>query len=159
MNMKMKMKISEMQSYLDKQFPLKKKEIKTNLHYKNKYTLLVALILSANSSDKQVPMQPIWDLQQTLGNQAVQRMMKSGIIQAKLKISHPNDVYEREADKVAEKIMRMASVSKEDKIEVPNDSLSRIQHKKCSNCQMKDRAKEGEGNPDFKISLQIKDCD
>ena len=41
-------------------------------------------------------------LQRTLGNQAVGR-----IIQAKLSISEPDDPYEREADHVADKVMRM----------------------------------------------------
>jgi hypothetical protein len=46
-------------------------------------------------------------LQQELGNQAVQRLFKSGSIQAKLKIGPPNDIYEQEADRVADQVMRM----------------------------------------------------
>ena len=42
-------------------------------------------------------------LQQTIGNQAVGRM-----IQAKLSIGKPDDTYEREADHVADKVMRMS---------------------------------------------------
>jgi hypothetical protein len=49
----------------------------------------------------------ILSLQQTAGNRTVQRMLKSGILQAKLRIGQPNDVYEREADRVAERVMRM----------------------------------------------------
>ena len=41
-------------------------------------------------------------LQHSLGNQAVGRM-----IQAKLTIGEPDDKYEREADQVADKVMRM----------------------------------------------------
>ena len=47
-------------------------------------------------------------LQQTLGNQAIQRMIRLGVIQASLKVSHPNDPYEKEADRVAAKIMGMS---------------------------------------------------
>jgi len=50
-------------------------------------------------------------LQHTLGNQSIQRMIKSGTIQAKLKVSHPNDPYEIEADRVANQVMRMADVN------------------------------------------------
>jgi hypothetical protein len=50
-------------------------------------------------------------LQNTIGNQAVQRLFKSGIIQAKLKIGQPNDFYEQEADRVAEQVMRMPATS------------------------------------------------
>ena len=44
------------QNYLNKNFPLKKKEIKTFLIYpkNNKYALLVSLIISASSHDEQV---------------------------------------------------------------------------------------------------------
>jgi hypothetical protein len=46
-------------------------------------------------------------LQRTIGNKAVQRLFKSGIIQAKLRISEPGDIYEQEADRVADQVMRM----------------------------------------------------
>ena len=46
-------------------------------------------------------------LQRTIGNQAVQRLIKSGTLQAKLKIGQPGDKYEQEADRVADAVMRM----------------------------------------------------
>jgi len=46
-------------------------------------------------------------LQRTIGNQAVQRLIKSGALQAKLMIGQPGDVYEQEADRVADAVMRM----------------------------------------------------
>jgi len=46
-------------------------------------------------------------LQRTIGNQAVQRMVRSGALQAKLRIGQPGDVYEQEADRVAERVMSM----------------------------------------------------
>ena len=53
------------------------------------------------------PVHPILQLQQSIGNQAVQRLLRSRTIQAKLNISQPGDPFEQEADRVAEKIMRM----------------------------------------------------
>ena len=53
------------------------------------------------------PVHPILQLQHTLGNQAVQRLLRSGAIQAKLSISQPDDIYEQEADRVAEQVIRM----------------------------------------------------
>jgi len=53
------------------------------------------------------PVGQILNLQRTIGNQAVQRLFKSNVIQAKLKIGKPNDKYEKEADKVADIVMRM----------------------------------------------------
>ena len=43
-------------------------------------------------------------VQQNAGNFAVQRLFKSGTLQAKLSISRPDDPYEREADRVADTI-------------------------------------------------------
>jgi hypothetical protein len=51
---------------------------------------------------RRAPLHPILRLQQTIGNRAVQRL-----IQAKLKVSQPGDVYEQEADRVADLVMQM----------------------------------------------------
>lgn len=47
------------------------------------------------------PHRPFLNLQRTIGNQAVQRL------QAKLTVGAPGDIYEQEADRVAEQVMRM----------------------------------------------------
>lgn len=46
-------------------------------------------------------------LQRTIGNQAVQRLIRSGALQAKLRIGQPGDIYEQEADRVADTVIRM----------------------------------------------------
>lgn len=48
---------------------------------------------------------PILRLQRALGNQAVQRMVNSGQIQTKLAIGQPGDVYEQEADRMAQQVI------------------------------------------------------
>jgi len=53
------------------------------------------------------PADRILFLQRTIGNQAVQRLIKSGTLQSKLKIGQPGDKYEQEADRVAEQVMKM----------------------------------------------------
>ncbi|MCC4769557.1 DUF4157 domain-containing protein [Methanosarcina sp. DH2] len=68
--------------------------------------------LNYNSSGS--PADRILQLQRTAGNQAVQRLIKSRALQAKLRVGQPNDIYEQEADRIAEQVMRMpdpASVS------------------------------------------------
>lgn len=50
---------------------------------------------------------PITSYQQAFGNQAVQRMLQAKVIQAKLVVNPPDDEYEKEADKVADAVMRM----------------------------------------------------
>ena len=46
-------------------------------------------------------------VQQSAGNLAIQRLFDSGLIQAKLSISQPDDPYEQEAGQVADQVMRM----------------------------------------------------
>jgi len=81
------------------------------------------------------PADRILHLQRTAGNQAVQRLIKSGVLQAKLKIGQPNDIYEQEADRVAEQVMRMPQpqMSNEKNVSepAPNNSIQR----KCPGCK------------------------
>jgi hypothetical protein len=72
-------------------------------------------LLSRNRQHTNHDYNRITTLQHTLGNQFVQRLIKSGIIQPKLQISHPSDPYEQEADRLVDEVMRMIvpdSVSK-----------------------------------------------
>jgi hypothetical protein len=62
-------------------------------------------IVGSNSSGSTAD--KILQLQRTAGNQAVQRLIKSGALQAKLRIGQPNNIYEQGADRVAEQVMRM----------------------------------------------------
>jgi hypothetical protein len=48
---------------------------------------------------------PALQLQQQAGNQAVQQLLRSGVLQAKLAISNPDDPEEREADHIAQTVM------------------------------------------------------
>jgi hypothetical protein len=45
--------------------------------------------------------------QRTIGNQAVENMIRSGTLQAKLRIGQNGDNYEQEADRVAEAVVKM----------------------------------------------------
>lgn len=61
----------------------------------------------------------ILQLQRTAGNQTVQRLIKSRALQAKLRVGQPNDIYEQEADRVTEQVMRMSD---------------RVIQRKCAKC-------------------------
>jgi hypothetical protein len=63
----------------------------------------IATELSGMSTGGRAP--ALLALQQTHGNRYVQRVVAG--IQAKLKVGQPGDVYEREADRVADAVMRM----------------------------------------------------
>jgi len=60
-----------------------------------------------SSQSKNSPINHFLHFQKTIGNQAVQRLFKSDVIQAKLKIGQPGDKYEQEADRVADMVMKM----------------------------------------------------
>jgi len=49
---------------------------------------------------------PFIKLQRQIGNQGVLRLLSAGKIQTKLEISHPGDIYEQEAEKIANNIMQ-----------------------------------------------------
>ena len=57
----------------------------------------------------------IGNLQRAIGNQAVQSLFKSGHIYPKLKIGAPNDIYEQEADRVADQVMRKQDMTVSDR--------------------------------------------
>jgi hypothetical protein len=51
----------------------------------------------------------IMRLHQTYGNRYVQRLLNSKVLQAKLNISQPGDIYEQEADRVADVVTRVVN--------------------------------------------------
>jgi len=64
---------------------------------------------SRSAAPSAASLPPALQLQQMVGNQAMQEFLRSGYIQAKLAISNPDDPEEREADQVAHTIMRKAA--------------------------------------------------
>jgi hypothetical protein len=62
---------------------------------------------AGQSQSMSSPVDQVLYLQRTIGNQAVQQLIKSGTLQAKLRIGQPGDKYEQEADREAEQVMRM----------------------------------------------------
>jgi peptidoglycan hydrolase-like protein with peptidoglycan-binding domain len=91
-------------------------------------------------------------LQRALGNQGMQRLLRSGAIQPKLTVGPADDEYEREADRVADTVMRMpepgavaavrgaaisvqrACPSCEEEEALQRAPLSRLQ-RKCTQCE------------------------
>ena len=71
-------------------------------------------------------------LQGAMGNQAVQRMtsISRPVLQTKLKVNEPGDIYEQEADRVAEQVMRMPE-SPSAELAQAVQSTQRIQRCSC----------------------------
>lgn len=65
-----------------------------------------AALPSARSALPHATLQPVADLQRRLGNQGVLRLLQSRRLQAKLAISEPGDVGEREENAVADQVLR-----------------------------------------------------
>jgi hypothetical protein len=87
------------------------------------------------SQTLQSPIEQVLHLQKTIGNQAVTELIQSGAIQAKLKISPPNDIYEQEADRLADQVMRMS----EPKQSLVNGHSSLVQREStCPECEEKE---------------------
>lgn len=76
---------------------------------------------------------PVIQLQQKIGNQAVQRLLQSRHIQAKLTIGAPNDKYEQEADRVADQVMRMPEPKVQRQTEPEEEEEEPIQTKTIAN--------------------------
>ncbi len=75
----------------------------------------------------------ILNLQRIIGNNLVGRFLKSGMLQNKLRVGHPGDKYEQEADRVAEQVMRMPEPQKVSK---DNFHIRRA----CTKCEENDEA-------------------
>lgn len=67
------------------------------------------------------PLHPLIKLQETAGNRAVQGLLRSHAIQAKLKISQPEDAHEREADQIAEQSVSSAIPAQASASSAPED--------------------------------------
>ena len=74
------------------------------------------------------PVGRILHLQRSIGNQTVQRMVRSGALQAKLGIGQPGDKYEQEADRVADAVMRMPEPGVQRQVE-PEEEEEMLQAK------------------------------
>ena len=58
-----------------------------------------------HSSPGASPVGQISFLQRTIGNRGVERLLRSELLQAKLKVNEPGDVYEREADRISDQVL------------------------------------------------------
>ena len=85
------------------------------------------------------------------------------VIQPKLTINQPNDIYEQEADAVAEKVMRMPSPETTTPFFAPKP-IATIQ-RKCAQCEDEEKLQNDEEEPiqlkankDFDIQRKCAEC-
>ncbi len=85
------------------------------------------------------PAKRILFLQRTIGNQAVQRLIKSGALQTKLTVNPPGDIYEQEADRVARQVMsRINQVSHTIRQNKPVQRQGLCREEKCGQTKSSD---------------------
>jgi hypothetical protein len=84
-----------------------REEITTIIPDKQRDLSISNLQRPKSSSSKNSHVDRTLQLQRAIGNQAVQSLFESGVIQAKLNVGAPDDIYEQEGDRVAEQVMRM----------------------------------------------------
>ena len=77
-----------------------------------------------------------------MGNQAVQRLLRDGVIQAKLTVSQPGDRFEQEADRVADTVMRMPDRASES---VQGAARPPLVQRACAKCEEELHRKAGPG--------------
>ena len=88
-------------------------------------------LLGSISRDEGI-ISPIFQHQQIIDNQIVQQLIRKGIIQTKLTVNQPGDIYEQEADRVAEQVMRMSAEHYDFMSPNMNDEII---NRKCQSCQ------------------------
>lgn len=102
------------------------------------------------------PVHPLLQLQRTIGNQAILRLLRSGRLQAKLTIGQPGDVYEQEADRVAEQVMRMPEP--QDRATVSRQAQGIRIQRMCAECEEEEKALHAKnipgGTPEVTLDLE-----
>lgn len=87
------------------------------------------------------------DARTAVGNMSMQRLFRSGAIQAKLTIGQPGDMYEREADEVAERVTRSAAARS-----IQRKCAACAAGVPCSECQHEERVQAKEaGAPVLRV--------
>jgi len=71
----------------------------------------------------------VMQLHQTYGNRYVQRLLKSNVVQAKLTVNAPGDIYEQEADRVAEAVTKAVTSLKQRQVEEEEGEEEEVQAK------------------------------
>ena len=101
------------------------------------------------------PADQVLYLQRNIGNQAVQRLIKSRALQTKLKIGQPGDKYEQEADRVADAVMRMPEPGVQRQVE-PEEEEELVQPKLAANKEYSIQRQEDEEEENEEKLIQTK---
>jgi hypothetical protein len=107
---------------------------------------------TCSSRPKDPLAQPMEFLQGTIGNRAVARLIKSKALQAKLRINKPGDIYEKEANRVAEQVMKMLEPNVVQRMLVSGGVAGNFVQRRCPRCEEKLRF-TSETAPDIEANI------
>ena len=99
-------------------------------HTKQFDSKITAQSNAVSSSSTYTSKHPFLQFRQAIGNQAFSRL-----IQAKLRIGQAGDVYEQEADRVAEQVMGMPEPEISDKTETSDQTQDTLIQRLCPKCE------------------------
>jgi len=85
-------------------------------------------------------------IQSTHGNQRLQQILNHGVLQAKLAINQPGDAFEQEADRVADRVMRMPDGQTSETARVSNSLQANALQRLCSRCQEENNSDRDDRN-------------
>jgi hypothetical protein len=102
-----------------------------------------ALLAAAQSNERRANL--AIHLQQTYGNRYVQRLLNSMAVQAKLTVNAPNDIYEQEADSIADTVtMALATQAQRQEEEEEEEEEEPVQAKSFLQRQVEEEEEEEE---------------
>ena len=95
-------------------------------------------------------------LQQSLGNQAVGRLLQTTEIQTKLKIGKPNDLFEKEADRIADSFIynNLNTSETKDEQTVNRNAESKVQ-RMCAECEEEELLLQRKTNDDSHSTVNL----
>ena len=99
--------------------------------------------------------QNLLHLQQAVGNRATQGLLNAGLLQAKLRIGPAGDSFEREADRMADAVLRMPEPVTEENTSSVGQAQSDNVQRVCSECEEELRRQPMEEEEDDEL-LQAK---
>jgi hypothetical protein len=100
------------------------------------------------------PVDRILLLQRTLGNRAVQSLLKGNAVQAQLKAGAPGDVYEQEADRIADRVMHMPALAAADFAAGAQLTQAPSIQRVCSECEEELHGEEIEGEHEEGVQVR-----
>lgn len=122
---------------------------KTQKH-KRENSFLQSRQIKSHRSFINSPVDYILHLQRTIGNQIIQKLLKSRVIHAKLKMGQPGDKYEQQADRMAEQVIHVPDPKVQRQ---PEEEEELIQTKLVGDTQVQFQGENPEVTPDLESRI------